>query len=256
MPGINLALLARTGSVADINILFLRCLMSSWSSPDRTDAEQELAAGERQPEIKAFELVAAGDLGGLKNALCIYEIAHGRVFDLKLANRHGLFLIHSAAYYGHKEMVDFLLSSINEVDETDQNLYQALAEDAFSLDSTETEGTSAADATSVAAPVYAHAKSANRFVNVRSLDQGATPLHFAAMGGNRSSIALYLLACGADPMLRDNSGNTAQELARAHGHRKTEKKIRKYVEEINTQLAKASQQAANSKPQESRDRGD
>lgn len=227
--------------------------MSNWSSPDRTETEQEVATGDKQPEIKAFELVAAGDLNGFKNALCIYEIAHGRVFDLKIVNKHGLFLIHSAAYYGHKEIVDFLLSSVNEVDEIDQNLYNALAEDAFSLDSTETEGTSVTDTTSVTAPVYAHAKSLNRFVNVRSLDQGATPLHFAAMGGNRNSIALYLLACGADPTIRDNSGNTAQQLARAHGHKKTEKKIRKYVEEINIQLAKGSQQDTSSIAQEDRD---
>ncbi|KAI5184806.1 hypothetical protein NEHOM01_0408 [Nematocida homosporus] len=185
--------------------------------------------------IKLFELVSAGDLKSIKNALCVYEITHGKVFNLRIVNKYGLYLIHSAAYYGQRETVEFLLSSVSEVEERDTTMYEAITSDNLSFESNDTEMMS--NESKIVPITFGHAKSPSSFINVRSLDQGATPLHFAAMGGNKNNIILYLLACGADPRLKDIKGMTPPELARAHGHKKTEKTIRKYIQAINSKMS-------------------
>ncbi|KAI5181452.1 hypothetical protein NEOKW01_1633 [Nematocida sp. AWRm80] len=192
-----------------------------------------------QDFLKLFEYVSGGDLKSIKNALCVYEISQGKVFDLKIVNRFGLYLIHSAAYYGQKEIVEFLLSSVNEVDDKDITLYEAITSDNISFESMDMDNVSIVSDESKIMPVmFGHAKQSNSFINIRSMDQNATPLHFAAMGGNKNNIILYLLTCGADPRLKDIKGMTPQELARAHGHKKTEKVIKKYIQQINQKIQK------------------
>lgn len=195
------------------------------------DAERK---NEEQGFMKLFEFVSLGDIKSLRNALCVYEIKHGKVFDLKIVNRFGVFLIHSAAYYGHRDIIEFLLSSTSEVEEKDITLYEAITSDNISFESNDTE--SLFSDSKIVPIVFGNAKPVSCFINVRSLDQGATPLHFAALGGNRNNIILYLLACGADPRLKDIKGFTPQELARAHGHKKTEKTIQKYIQTINAKI--------------------
>lgn len=192
---------------------------------------------EEEPKdfLNLFEFVCAGDLKSLRNVLCVYEISQGQVFDLKIVNKFGMYLIHSAAYYGQKEVLEFLLSSVSTVEEKDITIFEALTSDNISFESNDLDGLSTRSS-AIAPVVFGHAKPSGSFINIRSLDQGATPLHFAALGGNKNNIILYLLACGADPRLRDIRGLTPQELARAHGHKKTEKTIIRYVQKINQKL--------------------
>ncbi|OAG29756.1 hypothetical protein NEDG_00889 [Nematocida displodere] len=214
----------------------------------RDNATEENKAGVDMPvetpkeALRLFELASVGDLQSLRNGLCVYEIRHGKVFDLKVVNKYGVYLIHTAAYYGQKEILEFLLSSVSEVESADNILYEALiTEDVFSFDSGDTEmgkstETQPAIQNTPEVPSFGHAKPESSFINVRSLDHDATPLHYAAIGGNKNNIILYLLACGADPRLKDFKGFTPDALARAHGHKKTEKTITKYIREINKKI--------------------
>ncbi|KAI5189624.1 hypothetical protein NEMIN01_0577 [Nematocida minor] len=201
----------------------------------RKEKEKDEKTEEEKDFLKLFDFVCTGDLKSLRNALCVYEIEHGKVFDLKIVNKHGLYLIHSAAYYGQKDVLEFLLSSVCEVDEKDITLFEAIASDNISFESVEADNVSSASYMTAPA-VFGHAKPNTSFINIRSLDQQATPMHFAALGGNKNNIILYLLACGADPRLRDSKGLTPQELAKAHGHKKTEKTISKYIQTINKKI--------------------
>ncbi|KAH9386433.1 uncharacterized protein NEMAJ01_1329 [Nematocida major] len=202
------------------------------------DTEQEEDKKKEKDFLKLFEFVCVGDLQSLRNSLCVYEISHGKVFDLKIANKYGMYLIHSAAYYGQKEVIEFLLFSVSEVEEKDATLFEAITSDNISFESADTDNMSVSSSVNscIVPVVFGHAKPSSSFINIRSLDNGATPLHFAALGGNRNNIILYLLSYGADPRLRDAKGLTPQELARAHGHKKTEKTISKYVQKINQRM--------------------
>lgn len=184
--------------------------------------------------IKLFEPAASGDIRAIKNALCVYEITNGKVYNLKIANRYGVYLIHTAAYYGQQGIIEFLLSAVNEAEEKDTMIYEAITSDNVSFESTDTDGLS--NESKILPITLGHAKPPTCYVNIRSLDNAATPLHFAAMGGNRNNIILYLLSCGADPRLKDINGQTPQDTARAHGHKKTEKVIKKYVQAINKKM--------------------
>ncbi|KAI5191276.1 hypothetical protein NECID01_1388 [Nematocida sp. AWRm77] len=202
-----------------------------------SSSEQSLSPQSPQSLLRLFEFASAGDLKSLRNTLCVYEISHGKMLDLKVVNKFGLYLIHSAAYYGQKDVVEFLLSSVSEVEEKDVLLFESVATDNMSFDSTETE-LSQETVPVPSAVSFMHAKPSTSFINIRSCDYGATPLHFAAIGGNKNNIILYLLSCGADPTLKDVKGNTPQDAARNHGHKKTEKIIRKYIDQINKTVSK------------------
>ncbi|KAI5172989.1 hypothetical protein NEFER03_1982 [Nematocida sp. LUAm3] len=184
--------------------------------------------------IKLFEHASIGDIRAIKSALCVYEITNGKVYNLRIANKYGVYLIHTAAYYGQQAVIEFLLSSVNEVEEKDTIIYEAITSDNVSFESTDTDGLSTESR--ILPITLGHAKSSTCYVNIRSLDKAATPLHFAAMGGNRNNVILYLLSYGADPRLKDINGNTPQDTARAHGHKKTEKVIKKYVQAINKKM--------------------
>lgn len=202
-------------------------------TPEKYEKEEK---EEKKDFLKLFDYVCTGDLKSLRNALCVYEIENAKVFDLKIVNKYGMYLIHSAAYYGQKEVLEFLLSSVSEVDEKDITLFELITSDNISFESTDVDNMSTA---SVSMPIlFGHAKGSNSFINIRSLDQSATPLHFASLGGNRNNILLYLLACGADPRIKDSLGMTAQELALAHGHKKTAKTISRYIQSINKAIDK------------------
>ncbi|EIJ89248.1 hypothetical protein NEPAR06_0748 [Nematocida parisii] len=193
------------------------------------------AKPEEKDFLKIFDLVCIGDLKNLRNALCVYEISQGKVFDLKIVNKFGVYLIHSAAYYGQREVVQFLLSAVSEAEEKDMALFEAVTSDNISFESNDADNISTASS-SILPVIFGHAKPSTCFINCRSLDHSATPLHYAALGGNKNNIILYLLACGADPRLRDSRGMTAQELAKEHGHKKTERIISKYVRTINQKM--------------------
>ncbi|EHY66915.1 hypothetical protein NEAUS04_0185 [Nematocida ausubeli] len=202
---------------------------------ERSEEEGNEIKREEKDFLKLFEFVCNGDLKSLRNAMCIYEISQGKVFDLKIVNKFGVHLIHSAAYYGQREVVEFLLSAVSEVEEKDMTLFEAVTSDNISFESNDVDNFSTASST-ILPVVFGHAKPSTSFINIRSLDHSATPLHYAALGGNRNNIILYLLACGADPRLRDSRGHTPQDLARVHGHKKTEKTIIKYIRTINQKI--------------------
>lgn len=208
------------------------------------EAKEETKEEEEKDFLKLFEFVCTGDLKSLRNALCVYEIEHAKIFDLKVPNKFGMYLVHSAAYYGQKEVLEFLLASVNEVEEKDITLFEAITSDNVSFESTDADTMSTASSSAMstlASSTFGCAKPSTSFINFRSLDQNATPLHFASLGGNKNNIILYLLACGADPRIRDSRGMTPQELAIEHGHKKTAKTISKYIQNINKTIEKARQ---------------
>jgi len=195
-----------------------------------------------QDFLPLFGHASTGDLKSIRNALCVYEINNGRVFDIKIVNRCGMYLIHTASYYGQREIIEFLLSSRSEAEEKNTLLYESVLDDNMSYESNDTEmtlTTSTQDGAQYSDSSYVrsgNAKSEESHINIKSLYQGATPLHFAALGGNRNNIVPYLLVCGADPEIKDVKGHTPQELAKIHGHRRTERTIRKCVEDINKKI--------------------
>lgn len=184
--------------------------------------------------LDVFDLTCKGDLQSLKNFLCAYEISHSKTLDLRIVNKYGLYLIHSAAYYGQQKVVEFLLSSVKETKDKDTAIYEAITADNFSFESNDTE--TLLNESKIMPISFGHAKPPTSLINIPSLDQGATPLHFACIGNNKNNIIPYLLSCGADPRLKDFNGNTPQELARAHGHKKIEKTIIKYIRSINSKI--------------------
>lgn len=181
--------------------------------------------------LELFDFVCNGDIQSIKNMLCAYELTYSRIFNLKVVNKYGLSLMHSAAYYGQQKIIEFLLSSVNEAETGDAAIYEAITSDNLSFESNDTEALLADS--KIISVAFGHAKPPSSFINIRSLDQGATPLHFASIGNNKNNIIPYLLACGADPRLKDIQGYTPQEIAHAHGHKKTEKTIIKYIRSIN-----------------------
>lgn len=211
------------------------------STASKKEKDKETKNDEEKEEkdfLKLFDFVCTGDLTSLRNALCVYEIGQGKVFDLKIANKYGMYLIHSAAYYGQRDVLEFLLASVSEVEEKDTTLFESITSDNISFESTDVDNMSTVSSSAMPV-VFGHAKGGNSFINIRSLDQSATPLHFASLGGNKNNIILYLLACGADPRLRDARGMTPYELAMAHGHKKTAKTISKYIQTINKKIEKS-----------------
>jgi ankyrin repeat protein len=66
----------------------------------------------------------------------------------------------------------------------------------------------------------------SRGVNPNDIDdQGQTALHMAAKKGGVPAVR-SLLACGADPSIKDKSGRTATDVARGAGKPETEKALR------------------------------
>ena len=111
--------------------------------------------------------------------------------------------LHSAAYYGHLEVVQKLIEYDADVNAKDQD-----GETPFYYVS---EGIPPKDCS-----VHRLLLELGADVNVRAED-GSTPLHFALDTGARLEVIRLLLESGADVKAKDNNGKTALQLAEGRG---------------------------------------
>lgn len=231
------------------------------SSPNGSRGKPGLAREEPKGgaalESNLFLLAARGDLERMKNVLCLHEIRNGRPFDLKVANKEGVFLFHAAAYYGQTGVLEFLLSlekpgrgsqpqasseapgsPAPSVSQLSSSSYDTMGinddfvaspvmdfeEPAFSsrCSSDALDGESFHTPSAPLGPLSLaiDVKPPSSPVNIRSNRNGGTPLHYAVVGGNRSRVIEFLLGQGADPGIVDDYGQTPRELAANHGHKR------------------------------------
>jgi len=147
-------------------------------------------------ELTVFEAAAVGDLGRVR-VLIDADPALARAYT-----RDGFHPLGLAAFFGHTEVVRFLIAAGAEVSAPSRNrmhvtaLHSALA---------------GPDRESALALIAAGAD-----VNARQQD-GFTALHEAAQNGDREMVET-LLAAGADPSPVTGGGDRAADVARTHGH--------------------------------------
>jgi ankyrin repeat protein len=110
--------------------------------------------------------------------------------------------LHLAAFFGRRDVVEFLLDSGADV--------RLLSENA--MYNTPLHAAVAGRRAEVAALLLRHGADGNA-----RQSGGFTPLHGAAASGDAEMVRL-LLAHEADPLLRSDAGETAADLARAKGH--------------------------------------
>jgi len=162
----------------------------------RGDAAAVAAILATGPELDVFEAAAVGDLARVR-ALVAADPSRSRAFAVDGFHPLGL-----AAFFGHPEMVRFLLVAGADVNAPSRNrmavtaLHSAIA---------------ARDRESTLALIDAGA-------DVNAAQQDAfTPLHEAAQNGDRDIIE-RLLAAGADPSAQLATGERPADLARKHKH--------------------------------------
>ena len=147
-------------------------------------------------ELSVFEAAAVGDLGRVR-ALIDADPALARAYATDGFHALGL-----AAFFGHSDVLRFLITAGAEVSAPSRNkmevtaLHSALA---------------GPDPDSAFALIAAGAD-----VNAKQQD-GYTALHEAAQNGNREAVDA-LLAAGADASATIGSGDRPADLARKHGH--------------------------------------
>ena len=141
--------------------------------------------------------VVSGDIQATKDLL-----AQGA--DVNAKSERGLSALHSAAVFGHKDIVELLIEKGADVN--------AKAEGSFwdegmtALHSSCVKGQKGVAELLIAKGADVNAKSKNVY----------TPLHIAATRGYRD-VAELLIAKGADIDAKDNDGRTASSLAKEHG---------------------------------------
>ena len=147
-------------------------------------------------ELNVFEAAAVGDLARVR-ALVEADPALANAFAADGFHALGL-----AAFFGHADVVRFLIDAGAELNAPSRNRMKVTA-----LHS----AIAARDRESTFALIEAGA-------DVNAAQQDAfTPLHEAAQNGDRD-ILEALLAAGADPDVRLTGGETPADLARKHKH--------------------------------------
>jgi ankyrin repeat protein len=151
------------------------------------------------PELDIFEACALGDAERVKTLL---------ESDGRLANavaQDGFGPLGLACFFGHEAVARLLLVSGARVDQASSNGMRVMPLH------------SAAAAHSV--PIARLLLEAGAPVNVRQGggEGGFTPLMEAALNGQVEMVEL-LMQHGADPSMKDDSGNTAADHARSRGH--------------------------------------
>jgi hypothetical protein len=147
-------------------------------------------------ELSIFEAAAIGKLDIVKKELEEYPE------DLDENGRDGFTPLQLACYFGHEDIVTFLLNQGADVNLVAQNGTKIQA-------------------------VHAAAASGNLNILRQLLEHGAnvngrqqngfTPLHTAA-DNNNPNMAQLLIEFGADPNLANDSGQTPTDLAKTKGH--------------------------------------
>jgi ankyrin repeat protein len=158
-------------------------------------AEVATAIARRKPSLSLFEAAALGDLAAVRRA-----VEGGAAVSHYSGD--GFTALHLASYFGHPDMVEWLLSR-----GADAN---AVADNPMKV-----------------APLHSAAAAGSVPVCERLLQSGAhpnpqqhggyTPLQSAALHGNRELVEL-LLKAGADPRLKSDDGRDAAAFASAGGH--------------------------------------
>jgi ankyrin repeat protein len=147
------------------------------------------------PSIDAYEAIIVGDLGRVKEAM-----ADG--WDGNALAPDGFTPLGLAAFFSRKDIFDLLLPITHDVNERAKNPQQVAALHAA--------------AAVRAIPAVEKLLRADADANLPQ-QQGFVALHTAAIHGDALMAGLLLLF-GADPALRDASGKSAADHARANGH--------------------------------------
>ena len=147
-------------------------------------------------ELTVFEAAAVGDVRRVR-VLVDEDPALARAYAADGFHALGL-----GAFFGHPDVVRFLIAAGADVSAPSRNRMQVTA-----LHS----ALAGPDRESALALIAAGAD-----VNARQQD-GFTALHEAAQNGDRAAVDA-LLAAGADPSPANGTGQRAADLARTHGH--------------------------------------
>ena len=153
--------------------------------------------------LDVFEASAVGDLARVRE-LVVADPMLARTF-----NDDGFHALGLAAFFGHPEVVRYLIDAGADVSAQSRNRMRVAA-----LHS----AIAARDRESTLALIAAGAD-----VNAKQQD-GFTPLHEAAQNGDREVVDA-LLAAGADPSLALDGGKTPADLAREGGHEELAKTL-------------------------------
>jgi Ankyrin repeats (many copies) len=233
------------------------------SGESRSTGQSTFSMNDEKEEMQTqcnnlFLSTSNGHLERVKSTLCLYEIETGTSFNLKIPNKEGVLLLHTAAYYGQVDVLGFFLSLeksqegkpdyldvyeqeygrglqgpeplLHEDEPLDESVLSeepstetGLSGESFEKESLGEESTASGGERSTgfsfSAPEVGPVKPKGALVNVRSPRDGATPMHYAVIGGNRNKVAEFLLREGADPRIVDNHGMTPRDLSLSHGHK-------------------------------------
>jgi ankyrin repeat protein len=147
------------------------------------------------PEISPFEAAAVGDLAAVEKAVAADPAA------ISAYSHDGWTLLHLAAFFGHADMVDYLLGFQPDLTGPSKNPMNVN-------------------------PLQSALANGHQGIALKLIDGGApinepeggwTPLHYAAYN-NLSEIAQILLERGADPQAKTAEGKTPLDFAREKGN--------------------------------------
>lgn len=170
----------------------------------------------RVPELNVHEAAASGRLDRVKSAWMDHPVS------LEVFSADGFTPLALAAFFGHKEVVKWLLEH-----GVDPNIPAQNAMRVMPLHSAAAHRNPA-----VAVAISRHLLEHGAQVNV-SQQAGWTPLHEAAASGNVDLLRL-LLSYGADPNARSEDGRTPIQMAEARNHRLAVEILRQNVADRST----------------------
>lgn len=148
------------------------------------------------PQMSVFEASAAGQLNRVKQLLEEHPVL------IHAWSRDGFMPLHLAAFFGRRDVAEFLLARNPDVNAVTRNPIKV----------TPLHSAAAGNHYEICMALIAHGAD----VNARQ-EGGFTPLHSAAQNGSLELVDL-LLQHGADPHAKTDAGKTARDFAAEGGH--------------------------------------